>query len=233
METSESDVAVKMAAILGTMIALLAGLATMQTPKVQKADDIQSTFLPSATQQPTKYAYEMFALVYTPVWIALFGAVVVLQLYEDFTATSYNVFCGGSGTALDIAADTAAVSRIQFSRSKSTAGSAICYENQCVARCLCVHRELLVHTLFLFSPQGRVHHAGDSTQQCSNRHVLRNTLLLFYVPRLFQCSASKGGHDVCARHATNHAVCGDCACVCLLYRFYGNTYDIFISILFI
>ena len=95
METSESDVAVKMAAILGTMIALLAGLVTMQTPKVQKADDIQSTFLPSATQQPTKYAYEMFALVYTPVWIALFGAVVVLQLYEDFTATSYNVFCGG------------------------------------------------------------------------------------------------------------------------------------------
>ena len=87
--------AITMTAILGTMVALLGGLVMLQTPKDYQKGDEQSTYLPSKETHPSKYAYEMFALVYTPLWIACFGAIVVGQLYEDFTATTYNVVCGG------------------------------------------------------------------------------------------------------------------------------------------
>lgn len=91
----ENNVAVTMTAILGTMLALVGGLVMLQTPKAQKVGVEQSTFLPNQTLQPSKYAYEMFALFYTPLWIACFGAIVLLELYEDFTAISYNAVCGG------------------------------------------------------------------------------------------------------------------------------------------
>jgi cycloeucalenol cycloisomerase len=95
MDFSTNNVAVKMSAILGTMMAILGGLITLQSPKELKQGDIKSTYLPSKEIQPSKYAYEMFALYYTPLWIACFGAIVVGQLYEDFTATTYNLVCGG------------------------------------------------------------------------------------------------------------------------------------------
>jgi len=95
MDLSIDNVAVTMTAILGTMIALLGGLVTLQTPKVQTKGGEQSTYLPSKETQPSKYAYEMFALYYTPLWIACFGAIVVGQLYEGFTAATYNLVCGG------------------------------------------------------------------------------------------------------------------------------------------
>ena len=92
---SESNVAVTMTAILGTMVALIGGLVTLQTPKVHKEGDMQSTFLPCEKLQPSKYAYEMFVLWYTPLWIACFGAIIAFQLYEDFSAATYNMVCGG------------------------------------------------------------------------------------------------------------------------------------------
>lgn len=95
MDFSSNNVAVTMTAILGTMIALLGGLVMLQTPKEHKKGDVQSTYLPSKEAQPSKYAYEMFALYYTPIWIACFGTIVVGQLYEGFTAATYNVVCGG------------------------------------------------------------------------------------------------------------------------------------------
>lgn len=95
MDFSTNDVAITMAAVLGTMVAVLGGLVMLQKPKDPKGNDEPSTFLPSKQTQPSKYAYEMYALYYTPIWIACFGAIVVGQLYEEFTATTYNMVCGG------------------------------------------------------------------------------------------------------------------------------------------
>lgn len=93
----DNGVAVTMAAILGTQTALLAGTVAIQTPRSTAPGDggSQSTFLPCPKAEPSKYAYEMFALSYTPVWISIFAAIVAFQLYEEFTATTYNVVCIG------------------------------------------------------------------------------------------------------------------------------------------
>ena len=87
-----SDIAVKMAGILGTMVAGLCGLLLLQT---KKANNHHSSFLPSPTQEPSKRAYEQYIAVYTPIWILMFGLVVVTQVYERFTAWTYIQFCGG------------------------------------------------------------------------------------------------------------------------------------------
>ena len=91
MAPSENNVMITMVAILGTMLAILAGLVTIQTP--QNGSD--SRFLPSPNRQPSKYAYEMFALAYTPIWIFCFGVIIVGQMYERFDAFAYNAVCGG------------------------------------------------------------------------------------------------------------------------------------------
>ncbi|KAI2488676.1 hypothetical protein MHU86_25730 [Fragilaria crotonensis] len=80
-----------MTAILVTMVAALGGLVTIQTPRKETSE---SSFLPDPNKQPSKYAYEMFAFLYTPIWIFLFAIVVVFQLYEDFDAFTYNTFLG-------------------------------------------------------------------------------------------------------------------------------------------
>eukprot|EP00566_Odontella_aurita_P019990 CAMPEP_0113535220 /NCGR_PEP_ID=MMETSP0015_2-20120614/5583_1 /TAXON_ID=2838 /ORGANISM="Odontella" /LENGTH=298 /DNA_ID=CAMNT_0000434447 /DNA_START=120 /DNA_END=1016 /DNA_ORIENTATION=- /assembly_acc=CAM_ASM_000160 len=81
-----------MTAILGTMVAILAGLIAVQTPA---QDDTASTFLPDPRSQPSKYAYECYSLFYTPFWISAFAVIVAFQLYEDFTAWTYNAVCVG------------------------------------------------------------------------------------------------------------------------------------------
>ena len=86
-----SDIAVTMAMVLGTMVAILGGLVLLQTP--QKGDG--SSFLPSATIQPSKRAYEQFVLAYTPIWILAMGIIVAFQLYETFDEWSYLKVCGG------------------------------------------------------------------------------------------------------------------------------------------
>ena len=87
---SEADVAVTMVAILGTMLAILGGLVVLQTPQ----KDGTSRFLPDPKTEPTKYGYEVFAVIYTPIWIGLFGIVVVTQAYEYFGAFEYNMVTG-------------------------------------------------------------------------------------------------------------------------------------------
>lgn len=86
------DVAIVMTAILATMIMGVGALIMLQTP--QEPRD-KSSFLPSATEQPSKRAYETFVAIYTPIWIALFGAIVVFQLYETFDEWSYLKVCVG------------------------------------------------------------------------------------------------------------------------------------------
>jgi cycloeucalenol cycloisomerase len=88
---AEIDISITMAMILGTMLAVLAGLTQLQTTREASS----STFLPSAETAPSKRAYELFVAIYTPVWIGIFAVVVALQLYESFTAWSYLQLCGG------------------------------------------------------------------------------------------------------------------------------------------
>lgn len=86
----ETDIAITMAGILGTMVAMLAGLAAVQTPS--KSGGI---LLAPTSTQPSKRAYELFVAVYTPIWIACFAVIVAGQLYENFTAYTYLYVCGG------------------------------------------------------------------------------------------------------------------------------------------
>lgn len=88
---NENDIALSMVAILGTILAVLAGLVYIQTEKKHH----HPSFFPSNIVEPSKRAYEQFTAAYTPVWIAIFGLVVVTRVYEHFTAWSYIQLCGG------------------------------------------------------------------------------------------------------------------------------------------
>ena len=52
----------------------------------------KQTFLPPINNK-SKREFEIFALQYTVVWIAVFMIVIVLQLYESFDANSYLYLC--------------------------------------------------------------------------------------------------------------------------------------------
>lgn len=93
MEDSTTDIAVTMTAIMGTILAMLAGLVSLQT-RLPDADKV-SSFLPSIETQPSKRAYELFVASYTPVWIFCFAIIIAFQLYEQFTAVTYLQVCGG------------------------------------------------------------------------------------------------------------------------------------------
>ena len=81
------DIAVQMGGILGTMVAGIAGLIALQTKSKGSG-----TFLPT---DPSKRAYELFVMVYTPVWIFAFGCIVVFGWYESFDKWSYMQVCVG------------------------------------------------------------------------------------------------------------------------------------------
>jgi cycloeucalenol cycloisomerase len=84
-----------MTAILVSMAALVAALISIQKPIGAPIGSANTArFLPCPQTQPSKYAYEMFCLYYSPLWMTAFAVVVVFQLYESFTAQTYNLFCG-------------------------------------------------------------------------------------------------------------------------------------------
>jgi cycloeucalenol cycloisomerase len=83
-----SDIVVTMTAVLSTMIALLGGLIYVQTP----AKSGTSSFYPNPKTEPSKYAYEMYHTIYSPIWISIFGIIVVFQLYESWSAREYNLY---------------------------------------------------------------------------------------------------------------------------------------------
>lgn len=92
--TGSNDTAVTMAVVLGTMVAMTGGLVAIQN-SADSNKAVKSTFIADSHTQPSKYAYEMFALYYTPVWIGCFAIIVGFQLYESFTAVTYNIVCVG------------------------------------------------------------------------------------------------------------------------------------------
>ena len=83
------DIAWKMGIILGHCVAAIAGLVFLQTPKSD------GRFLCDETLEPSKASYERFCMLYTPVWIGIFGCIVVTGIYEQFTNITYLWVCGG------------------------------------------------------------------------------------------------------------------------------------------
>jgi hypothetical protein len=90
-EEKEMDVAVTMTAIFASMLAVNAGLVTLQT----KQNGGDSRLLPNPIMEPSKRAYEIYALMYTPIWIGAFACIVGFRLYEDFDKWSYMKVCIG------------------------------------------------------------------------------------------------------------------------------------------
>jgi len=88
---NENDIAVTMVAILCSMVALVGGLITLQT-RIPGGD---SRLLPNPATEPSKRAYEIFALAYTPVWISAFAYIVGFRSYEQFDKWSYMKVCVG------------------------------------------------------------------------------------------------------------------------------------------
>jgi cycloeucalenol cycloisomerase len=86
-----NDIVITMTMILCTQVAMLVGLISIQ----DKAMDSKSTYFACAVNQPSKHAYEKFCAFYSPIWIGAFFIIVAFQLYEDFTATTYNIVCLG------------------------------------------------------------------------------------------------------------------------------------------
>lgn len=79
-----------MAIILVTLVAAIGVVTLFQT----KRKDIKesATFL-AHPSNPMKREFEIWALIYTAIWIGAFGVVVVKQLYEQFTEKEYMRLC--------------------------------------------------------------------------------------------------------------------------------------------
>ncbi len=102
-----------MTVILATGCAILVGLHFLQIPSHQilaskhEAEKhrpqqvvVVGNFplpfqLPHPTIEPSKYCHEIFTWRYSLVWIAIFGCIVITQIYETFNAWGYLVTCGG------------------------------------------------------------------------------------------------------------------------------------------
>lgn len=83
-----NDVIVIMTAILSTMFAILAGMVYIQTP----AKNGRFSFYPCPKTEASKYAYEKYHTYYSPIWMGIFGIIVIFQLYETWSAKQYNTY---------------------------------------------------------------------------------------------------------------------------------------------
>lgn len=86
--TGSNDIVVTMTAVLTTMFAFLVGLWMIQTPSCTG----KSSFYPSPAIEPSKYCYEIYQTIYAPIWIGIFGYIVIFQLYEQWGAFEYNLY---------------------------------------------------------------------------------------------------------------------------------------------
>ena len=94
--TDGDDIALTMAKILGSMLGLIIFLILIQKPVDNPTSETTvGHFLPSEKSQPSKRAYELFVLCYTPIWILAFACIVAFGLYENFDKWSYMYVCVG------------------------------------------------------------------------------------------------------------------------------------------
>ena len=77
-----------MAVILGIMLSAIFVLSQFLEIK-----DSGGNWLPLQNGHRAKRQFELYSLHYTVIWIALFGVVVVMKLYETFDANSYLQLC--------------------------------------------------------------------------------------------------------------------------------------------
>ncbi|KAG7353325.1 hypothetical protein IV203_009374 [Nitzschia inconspicua] len=85
-----TDIAITMTAIFCTMLAVIGSLLTIQTKQ-----NVPGRWLPDPSTEPSKRAYEIYALMYTPIWILAFGCIVAFGFYEEFDKWSYMKVCVG------------------------------------------------------------------------------------------------------------------------------------------
>jgi cycloeucalenol cycloisomerase len=90
---NEMDIVVQMTMILGTLVAGVVVLIGLQQPKHSIDPLFPSTFLPNPFIEPSKYAYEVFVAIYTPIWILIFALIVISKYYETLTPQGYIIIC--------------------------------------------------------------------------------------------------------------------------------------------
>lgn len=79
-----------MSLILVSLCGVVGFLISLQSLRPDAATS--STFLAAKTN-PEKREFEVWALIYTVVWILLFGVVVATQAFESFTEHGYMAVC--------------------------------------------------------------------------------------------------------------------------------------------
>ena len=84
------DGMIAMGQILGSLGLLIWLLTHLQTKDSKGSGGM---WLPDESKNLPKYQFERWALLYTCVWIGIFGVVVVTKVYEHFTANIYMIFC--------------------------------------------------------------------------------------------------------------------------------------------
>jgi len=101
---NDTSIEIQMTAILMSMFAGILALVQIQTPSIHdnnsndNNNDIHNKksrmrLLPCPITQPSKRTYEIYALHYTPIWIAVFAVVVLFEVYEKLDAWGYDVLC--------------------------------------------------------------------------------------------------------------------------------------------
>lgn len=91
------QIPVEIEMVLYLLVICLILLTGAQFLPRQKGDarELNGTWLPDdSVLTGAKREFEIYALQYTCVWIGVFGVVIVLQMYETFTANSYMALCG-------------------------------------------------------------------------------------------------------------------------------------------
>lgn len=87
---SQLPIELAMAAILVSILIVIGFVTLIQS---KRSDYKESATFLAHKSNPIKREFETWALIYTGIWIASFGVVVVQQLYETFTADSYMKLC--------------------------------------------------------------------------------------------------------------------------------------------
>ena len=77
--------------------ALIAGLLLLLAAQRPPPKGTVARWLPAPGE---KRVYETWVLWYSIVWMGAFGVIIALELYEEFTAATYFLVCGGLAAPL-------------------------------------------------------------------------------------------------------------------------------------
>jgi hypothetical protein len=127
--------------------------ASLRSPDKYLAKKSRSSFYRCPTTERSKYVYEKYHTYYAPIWMVIFGIIVVFQLYETWSATHYNTYllllalpCGLQPILVPSAFFNSPDANRPFF-------GEICDQGEYLAGNLHIHWKLLVHALFLLSSE--------------------------------------------------------------------------------